>query len=72
MVRSKRLRGCTITTVQDNEPQTNHDDLSTSLDPISIENQPTNEPEPLEENSEVQESANIEDDDTVEIIGNLL
>ncbi|XP_020106690.1 uncharacterized protein LOC109722927 isoform X1 [Ananas comosus] len=68
MVRSKRLRGCTITTLQDNEPQSDRDDLSPTLNPTSLENQPSIEPEPSEENSQVQESTNIEDDDTLEII----
>nr|CAD1834708.1 unnamed protein product [Ananas comosus var. bracteatus] len=74
MVRSKRLRGCTITTLQDNEHQSDRDDLSPTLNPTSLENQPSIEPEPSEENSQVQESTNIEDDDTLEIIdeqGNL-
>lgn len=71
MVRSKRLRSCIITTLEDDEPQSNGDDLSPTLDPTSSESQSALEREPSEENAQVQEPTNVEDNDTLEIIGHL-
>nr|CAD1820336.1 unnamed protein product [Ananas comosus var. bracteatus] len=59
---------CIITTLQDDEPQSNGDDLSPTLEAASSENQPTSEREHSEDNPQEQEPTNVEDNDTLEII----
>lgn len=78
MVRSKRLKDHEVTNLGLDESQTNGSDSSPILQSISLEQEPSLDPSPasdsesLESQTRIEKEAEIEGDDTVEIIGDLL